>query len=140
MKTGKYLKILTKIIVSKLDGRNQSWLVAQTGINKDNVSRIIKGEREPALDEIPAIAKALNMKPIELLSLVFKEDELGPKELRTAPDVSSGLRILELYQNLRPVRKALVSMLIFDDPAYLADNPDLARAASGILTAEKPKK
>lgn len=62
-----------------------------------------------------------------------------PLAAKAPPDISSAARFLELFGNLKPRRKKLVSMLIYDDPAYLADDPLLARGAEALLKAPEPK-
>lgn len=48
--------------------RRPAWLAEKSGLDKGNLSRILKGETSPTLVTLDALAKGFNCEPWELLS------------------------------------------------------------------------
>ncbi|MEJ0058036.1 MAG: helix-turn-helix transcriptional regulator [Bacteroidota bacterium] len=54
--------------ILKEKGLTQAWLVAESEITQRSLSLYINGKREPTLDSLFRIAKALKVDPCELLN------------------------------------------------------------------------
>jgi putative transcriptional regulator len=49
-------------------GVSQHWLAAEAGVNQSSLSLYITGQREPGLETIYKLAKALKVDPCDLLN------------------------------------------------------------------------
>lgn len=63
----KHLKTFVNLIKEKMDGRTDLWLSQNTGISQSKISRLMRLEAEPSIDDLQEIAKALKCSPHELL-------------------------------------------------------------------------
>lgn len=109
-------------------GMKQQELALRTGVHLNTIKMIEGGHSEGTPENRAKIAAELGTTVSEL----YRDgDQKGLKKL--VPDFSGAVEFLELFRSLSPDRKALVSMLVYDDPAYLAGNPDLARVVSNLL-------
>ncbi len=97
------------------------------------------GPQPEASEILASQSEGLNSDVFEELKDTIKNIQSSTPARRHAPNLSSQIELLVRLDSLSSDRKALVWMLIFDDVSYLADNPDLARVASLLLKAYKPR-
>lgn len=111
-------------------GWNQQELADRIGAHLNTIKAIEGGRSEGTVARREKIAKVFG---VDLAALYADESMAHRRGAKVAPSFDDASKFLALFEGLPPERKALVSMLVYDEAAYLADNPDLARAVVTLL-------
>jgi len=142
-------------------GYSQRTLSAKSGVAYATLQDIEKGKGNPTVDTIEALAKTLGEPLIGLYSGRIPAEHLSPTALsglkqetkakrnrqaaqmlnargkplqpKVSPSLSTAVKFLALFESLSLERKALVSMLVYDDESYLDQIPDDARHLVALL-------
>lgn len=69
-------KLIIQNIKKELAGRSNYWLSKKSGISQSALSRLMAGQFNPALVTIIAIARALEVRPEDLMSRGVRDAEL----------------------------------------------------------------
>lgn len=72
----KYLDLLVKNLEMKLMGRPKAWLARESGVPDSTIGKLLRGEREPGIETVGRLAKALGCSIGELMGEpVFESNE-----------------------------------------------------------------
>lgn len=131
----------------------QADLAAKAGVSYRGLQDIEGGHSNPTVETLLAIATTLGTTlaaicgepghakaakaTVHAPGTGLRIAQHGPKrEVSEPPSFAAAAAFLALYESLKPVRKALVASLIFDDSSFLGHSPVLARAVSSLLEDE----
>lgn len=106
----KYSKLLAKIIEKKLNGRKQQWLVHQADVSASVISRLMKGERLPSIENLVKIADALGASTDELLDPVFHRDDKTKSIDESKPNSFSREILMQLKEFAASISGTATSM------------------------------
>lgn len=110
-------------------GLTQAKMAERVDLSVRGYQKYEQGESWPDAEMMEKLSSALG---VSVLGLLGGVDHLKDRS-KVFPDVGAGRELLAKFESLKPQRKALVAMLIYDDESYLFDQPELARAASALL-------
>lgn len=128
-------------------GLTQEDLAESAKLSTKMIQKVEYGKVAPSPETLDKICKALKAQPYDLFFDYSVPDAVrepivpyGKPDKKPSPSFVAAAEFLELFENLPPDRKALVAMFVYDDPTLIADDPDLAHAASILLKGLKPVK
>src|SRR5690348_9335643 len=106
---------------------SQEELAGRAKIAHRALQRVESGKANPTVDTLTAIAKALGVPFEELAGISGRETFINNevKRSQTDPALLEAAKVLQALASAGPFRRALVKYMLFQDPAYLENLPEI---------------